>query len=99
VGYPHTEVDIFLHKTTATYSLQGSCSGQGVKAMSSPDHTPRAWEEVVEAAAKEKDPIKLAKLIEELSEVIAEKQAKPSQEPDRPHVESVQNRLAANKRT
>jgi hypothetical protein len=44
--------------------------------MPSQTRTPRTWEEVAEAASKEKDPIKLAHLIEELSRALSEKQTK-----------------------
>lgn len=46
--------------------------------MPSQDRTPRTWEEVAAAASKEKDPIKLANLIEELSRALSEKQTKPA---------------------
>ena len=46
--------------------------------MPSPDRTPRNWEEVAEAASKEKDPIKLANLIEELGRALSERQPRPA---------------------
>ena len=46
--------------------------------MPSQDRTPRNWEEVAEAASKEKDPIKLATLIEELSDALSKKPGKPA---------------------
>jgi hypothetical protein len=48
--------------------------------MPSQDHAPRTWEEVAEAASQEKDPIKLASLIEELSDALSAKQMKSSNE-------------------
>ena len=49
-----------------------------------PSHTctPRTWEEVAEAASKEKDPIKLAHLIEELSRALSQKQTNPARGPN-----------------
>ena len=47
--------------------------------MPSQNRTPRPWEEVAEAASKEKDPIKLANLIEELSQALSEKQTPEKQ--------------------
>lgn len=44
--------------------------------MPSPDRTMRTWEEIAEAAAKEKDPIRLANLIEELSNALSQKPTK-----------------------
>lgn len=48
--------------------------------MPSQDPVPRTWEDIAEAASKEKDPIKLASLIEELSDALSGKQMKSLKE-------------------
>lgn len=48
--------------------------------MPSPHNLPRTWEDIAKAASEEKDPIRLANLIEELSNALSEKQTKPPKE-------------------
>jgi hypothetical protein len=52
--------------------------------MPSQNCTPRTWEEVAEAASKEKDPIKLATLVEELSDVLSQKHTNSTDNSGRP---------------
>jgi hypothetical protein len=44
--------------------------------MPSPHNIPRTWEDIAKAASEEKDPIRLAYLIEELSNALSGKQTK-----------------------